>query len=77
MVGDAGEIERRVDLDVVAGWRFDRLALEIFVGVARSTVPVAKGPGVERIAGVNVRLAEIGFPVRVALCPGGGTGADQ
>jgi hypothetical protein len=67
MVGDAGEIERRVDLDVVAARRLDRLALEILVGVARTGESGAGDPGVERVAGVNVCLAEIRVAKGVAL----------
>jgi hypothetical protein len=50
VIGDSGKIERRIDLDVVSAWRFDRLALEILVSVARIGEPGAEGPGVERKA---------------------------
>jgi hypothetical protein len=67
VIGDAGKIERRLDLDVVAERMLDRLALEIFVGIAGIGDPIAHHPGVERPAGVNMRLAEIRVALRSAL----------
>ena len=67
VIGDAGEIERRIDLDVVAERMLDRLALEILVGIAGIGHPIAEQPGIERPAGVNVGLAEIRVAKRVAL----------
>jgi hypothetical protein len=57
MIGDAGEIQRGVDLDFIAERMLDRLALEILVGVAGVSYPVADEPGVERPTGVNVALS--------------------
>src|SRR5262245_40366732 len=67
MVGDTGKIERGIDLDVVAERVLDRLALEILVGIARTGNPVAEGPGIERPAGVNVRLTKIRVAKGIAL----------
>ncbi len=67
VVGDAGPVERRVDLDVVAQRMLDRLALEVFVGVGRRRHDVSKAERVERPACVDVRLAEVGVPVGVGL----------
>jgi hypothetical protein len=78
MVRDTCKIERSNNLNVVAERMLDWLALEIFIGIARTCDPVAEGPGVKRPAGVNVRLAEIGIAERVALGEHGrGDQADQ
>ena len=67
VIGHAHEVERRVDLDVEAHRVLDGLALGVLVGVGRAGDAVAHHPGVDRPAGVNVRLAEVRVALRVGL----------
>ena len=67
VVGHAHEVERGVDLDVEAHRVLDGLALRVLVGVGRAGDAVAHHPGIDRPAGVKVRLAEVGVALRVRL----------
>ena len=68
VIGHAHEVERRVDLDVEAHRVLDGLALRVLVGVGRAGDAVAHHPGIDRPAGVKVRLAEVRIALRVRLC---------
>ena len=70
VVGHARPVERRVDLDLVPERVLDRLALEVLVRVTRIGEAVAEQPGVERPAGVDVGLAEVGVSLGVPLGAG-------
>jgi hypothetical protein len=67
VIGDASPVERSVDLDVEAQRMLDRLAPEVLVGVARIGDGVPDAERVERPAGVDVGLAEIGLAIGI-LC---------
>ena len=67
VVGHAGPVERRVDLDLVPERVLDRKALEVLVRVGRRVGDVADRPRVEGPARVDVRLAEVRVPVGVGL----------
>src|SRR5690606_18329079 len=75
VVGHPHPVERRLDLDVVAEGVLDWLALGIGEGIGRTGHGVAEDVGVERPACVDVRLAEEGVAVGVALGQGGRAGA--
>ncbi len=67
VIGHAHEVERRVDPDVEAHRVLDGFALGVLVGVARAGDAVAHHPGVDRPAGVEVRLAEVRIALEVGL----------
>ena len=76
MIGHGEEIERRAfKLDVKAGILTDRLAFRETVGILRCA-PHAEHISVERVAGVDVHIPEIGIADRVegdaVRCPGFG-----
>jgi hypothetical protein len=65
MVGDTRPVERRLDLDLEARRVLDGLALEILVGLAGIGDAVAEEPGIQRPAGVDVGLTEVGLAVGI------------
>lgn len=67
MIGHAHEIERRINFDVKAHRMLDGLALGVLQSVVRAGDAVSHDPRVDRPASVNVRLAEIGVALRIAL----------
>ena len=67
VVGHAHEVHRRVDLDVEAHRVLDGLALGVLQSVRRAGDAVAHHPRVDRPAGVDVLLAEVGVALRIRL----------
>src|SRR5580765_8214509 len=76
MICHTHEVERRVDLDVVAQRMLDGLALRVLVRIARPGYAVAEYPRVHRPARVDMRFAEVRVPIGIRLracsrCRGG------
>ena len=67
VVGHPHEIQRRLDLDVVAERMLDYLALRILEGLIGPGDAVAHDPCVHRPTGVDVGLAEVGVALGIRL----------
>jgi hypothetical protein len=67
MIGHTHEVHRGLDLDVIAHWVLDSLALRVLQCIVRARKSVAHEPGIHGPTGVDVFLAEVGIAIGILL----------